>query len=435
MWRLLRVISAFQLWFSDGEPINSTRGISHTSSRLIVDTQGFLDMTELSLLKFTALDVNGLLLVLHIPPFNTSISQSSHLAELFLTIKEDNEFVLKLTQSTTVKQGTSNGNWTRPTTTVTGKLKPFPNISAIDAAFFKSMINAKYVPYQSLPDVPGKTTGEIKALGQRLFPFTPYNFELAMSVYDWTTPSFVRLVYLKIFQYTSIEHDPFPLDLHSIAQKIYATNWSIYNPHDPDFMNSFMMSPASSLQGVRAQLTVVAPNLHKFSDVQNRLLSAAMQAMPRVSSLTHAQLFSGQLDIHELNLDNFGIEFFECPLNTGPVGKTLIQDLSIALASYISVGKTVTTKMVWSFTDTMTDALKYSNGIVLVVKHPMDSVVWDTVSYITPLSDDPTKTEYAFPPGSQFKILHIDTITHQGKQVVVIKLQPLHNNNLNITTF
>ncbi|KAI4162393.1 MAG: hypothetical protein LQ342_003959 [Letrouitia transgressa] len=287
------------------------------------------------------------------------------------------------------------------------------------------MIKAKYVPYQALPDVPGKTPDEIQAIGQRLFPFTPYNFELAMSVYDWTTPSFVRLVYLKIFQYTSVKHTPFPLDLRSIAEKIYATNWGTYNPHDADFMNSFMMSPASSLRYVQAQLDVVAPMLHESSDAQNRLIAAAMQAMPRTSSFAHAQLFSGQMDIRELGFDYFGIEFLECPLNAGPIGQPLIQAFETALASYVSPGKTITTKMIWSFTDTMEDALHYSNGIVIVAKHLANSVVWNTASYITPLSDDPAKAEYTFPPGSKFKILSIDTITYQGKQIVVIELQPL----------
>ncbi|KAL9045470.1 MAG: hypothetical protein Q9214_001487 [Letrouitia sp. 1 TL-2023] len=425
MWRLLRAISSFQLWFSDGEPINSTRGISNTSSRLIVDTQGFLDLTDLNSLKFTALDANGLLLLVHGPPFNTPSSQSSYLAELFLTIVEDGGFQLSVTQPMAAKQDIIDANWTGPATTVTGKLKPFPDVSNTDADILKSVIKAKYVPYQALPDVPGKTADEIKALGQRLFPFTPHNFELAMSVYDWTTPSFVRLVYLKIFQYTSIKLIPSPLDLRSIAQRIYATNWSTYSPHNPDFMNSFMMLPASSLRDVQAQLDVVAPMLHESSDAQNRLIAAAMQAMPRASSFAHAQLFSGQMDIRELGFDYFGIEFLECPLNAGPVGQPLIQAFETALASYVSIGKIITTKMIWSFTDTVEDALHYSNGIVIVAKHLTDSVVWNTASYITPLSDDPTKVEYTFPPGSKFKILNIDTITYHGKKIVVIELQPL----------
>lgn len=105
MWRLLRVISSFQLWFSDGEPINSTRGIAKTSSRLIIDTQGFLDLTDVNYRKAEALDANGLLLLVHKSPFYTSSSQSPHLAELQLTIVEDGEFQLSLNQSTTSKQG------------------------------------------------------------------------------------------------------------------------------------------------------------------------------------------------------------------------------------------------------------------------------------------------------------------------------------------
>ena len=310
---------------------------------------------------------------------------------------------------------------------MTGKLKPLPDVAELDAAILNAMINAKYLPYQDIPDAPGKTVEQIKALGQRLFPFSPHSFELAMCLYDWTTASFARLVFLKIFQYTAIEETPFPLDQSSIAQMIFASSWGSYTPQNPAFMNSFMMIPASSVQDVQIQLKTVAPMLHVFSEVQNRLLSAAMQAMPRTSRFTHAQLFSGQMDIYQLHLDHFGIEFLECPLNAGPVDQPLIQAFATVMASYVSKDKTITTKMTWSFTDTMDDAIHYSNGIVLVANYPQGSLLWETASYITPLSDDPTKTEYTFAPGCQFKVLSVDTASYKDKQIVVIGIQPIHS--------
>ena len=311
---------------------------------------------------------------------------------------------------------------------VTGKLKPLPDVSFHDAAFLNAMIEAKYVPYQEEPnDVHGKAQEEIRALGQQLFPFSPYSFELAMSLYDWTTPSFTRLVYLKIFEYTGIDQDPSPLDETSLARMIYASNWGPYTARNPAFMNSFMMFPASSERDVQEQLKAVAPKLHELSDVQNRLLAAGMQAMPRTSVDAHTQLFSGQVDIHELGLDHFGIEFLECPLNAGSIDRLLTQSFETVLNSFVSPGKIITTKMVWSFTDTLEDAMHYSNGILLVVHHPRDSAVWNAASYITPLSIDPAKTEYTFPPRCQFEVLSTKTATYEGKQIVVIELSPTHD--------
>lgn len=137
------------------------------------------------------------------------------------------------------------------------------------------------MPYQNIPDAPGKTVEEITALGQRLFPFTPHSFQLAMCVYDWTTASFTRMVFLKIFEYTGVGQAPFPIDQRSIAQLIWASAWKPYKPSDADFMHSFMhsfmMAPAASLQAAETQLAAVAPELHRFSAAENRLLFAALQ--------------------------------------------------------------------------------------------------------------------------------------------------------------
>lgn len=287
------------------------------------------------------------------------------------------------------------------------------------------MIAEKYVPYQNIPEGAGKTVEELKALGERLFPFSHFSFQLAMRVYDWTTASFARLVFMKIFQYRGIEQTPFPIDQPSITQQIWMSKWGTYTPQDPYFMKSFMMKPASSQQDVQTQLENVATELHKFSDVQNRLLSAAMQALPRTSIMPKSQLFSGQMDIYQLGLEHFGIEFLECPLNKGPVSESLTFAFESATTSYVSQGKTITTKMVWSFTDSVKDAMHYSNGILLVANCPGDSWVWETAAYVTPLSDDPTKTEYTFMAGSQFEVQSVEhQVTIGGKEVVVITLQP-----------
>ncbi|KAI1820366.1 hypothetical protein F4861DRAFT_542998 [Xylaria intraflava] len=414
MWYLSRVTSISDVWFSDGKPVFDPRGGDGASYRLIVDKYGFLDLTEIPTPpSLFLLDANGVVLSGDYPGHGGIPLQPTGLS---LQVGDDGNFTLQIIEA---------GGILPPTPIISGKLKPLPNITAAEAAFIDEMIKKKYIPYQNIPDAPGKTVEEIKALGRQFFPFSPHSFELAMSVYDWTTASFARLVFLKVFEYTSIPQQPFPLDENSIAGQIWNSSWKTYKPQNADYMNSFMMQPAYSLENVKEQLSRVGSELHKLSTIENKVQSAAALSMPRTSTFLHPQLFSGQVDIYQMGLDRFGIEFLECPLNSGPVGEELIIPFASVLSTYVSSGRTITTKMTWSFTDSVKDALHYSNGILLVANCPRGSAVWDTASYVTPLSDDPKKWEYLFAPGSQFEVQSVDTAVLDGKSVVVITLDPL----------
>ena len=89
-------------------------------------------------------------------------------------------------------------------------------------------MDLKLVPYQNIPDAPGKTDAEIERLGQLFFPFTEHNKQLAFSVYDWTSASFMRIVMFRFFVYTGIEGDP--LDLDTIANVIWSSDWPPFTP-------------------------------------------------------------------------------------------------------------------------------------------------------------------------------------------------------------
>lgn len=407
MWQFQSIEnpSGAALWFSDGEPLEVPRGGKGVSSRLIVEGQGFLDVTD-----FQNGFPNGP--VMDMVNLNGQVFNYTPNPSVDLTLSLPGNGTFSATQ---VSKGI----------TLSGQLKPLPVISAADVNDFNQMIEDNYVPYQNIPDAPGKTTAQIAALGLQLFPFTPYSFQLAMAVYDWTTASFTRVVLMKIFEYTSIGSAPYSLDQASIAAAIWESNWGTYTPQNVDYMNSFMMVPANSLQNVQNQLAQVAPALQTFSDVENRLLCAAFQSLPRTSIVSEPQLFSGQVDISQLGTEHFGIEFLQCPLNDGPVGTPLQIPLEVALDTYIQVGQVITSKMVWSFGSSLEEAMQYQNGIVLTANPPNDAWVWDTVSYITALSDDPTKIEYTFAPGSSFEVLAVAQTTVQGKQVWSITLQPL----------
>jgi hypothetical protein len=328
------------------------------------------------------------------------------------------------------------------TSAVTGKLKPLPHISAADAAYFDKMIASNLVPYACDDGTPEKSQDEIHTLGQRLFPFSPYSFQLAMAIYDWTTASFARMVYVDIFRYTGL-HIPIPgtdgndgervttpIDHEGLTNAIWTSNWGPFTVQNAQFMASLLMQPAWSRLEVELQLLGVRDELVRAVEVEDRLLAAAMRSLPRTSTLARPRLFSGQLDMAHLDIESFGVEFVECPANQGPVCWPLRETLATALATYLAVGREVTTKVTWSFTDTLEGALHYSNGILLVLDSADDDAsppcVWESVSYVTPLSNDPNKIEYTAPPGSQFRVLSTEEATHSERKLLVITLQPIH---------
>ncbi|OTA04156.1 hypothetical protein A9Z42_0046930 [Trichoderma parareesei] len=427
MWQLVQILSASQLWFSDGNSIETIRGGRGISSRLIVDGQGFLDVTEVHTPGAMALDANGATLWLKRhgrsgdTPECPSLGSSSFPLSLSLGADNDGTFDLDFAQLP--------GPCYSASKQASGRLKPLPAISVEDAAVVSNMIDERLIPYQNITDAPSRPIEEIKVMGRQLFPFTPHYFELAMCLYDWTTASFARMVLFKIFQYTGISSGvasrPHPLDGESIALSIWQSNFSVYTPQNADYMREFMMEPADSLENLTAQLDAVMEQVYALNEIENRLLAAAMEALPRTSIMSKPRLFSGQVDMGQLGTERFGIEFLECPLNEGPVDVEMAIPLEDALTSYMAVGKTVTTKMAWSFTDNMADALHYSNGIVLVLDPPSEARVWDAVSFVTPLSDDPHKTEYVAAPGTKFEVRSVWYTVVLGRNVTMIGLEPV----------
>ncbi|KAJ0413111.1 hypothetical protein BJY00DRAFT_322509 [Aspergillus carlsbadensis] len=452
MWIITTVHSEATLWCSDGEPIlNVVRGGAGESSRLIVDGKGFLDITDLNVkaadpeseyilidddLNSTevqiassprAIDANGSKL------YQTNREEATDLPlPLHLEINPDNTtFTLSIISHTPTERSFGISVDTR---TVTGKLKALPEISAGDAAYFNSMIASNLVPFAPDEGALGKTQDEIRAIGQRLFPFSPYSFQLAMAIYDWTTASFARMVFIGMFRYSNLyiprkDREPVaPLDHEGLSNAIWTSNWGAFTAQNAPFMASFLMEPAWSRLGVELQLLDVRDDLVRAVEVEDRLLAAAMRSLPRTSTLARPRLYSGQLDMAHLDIENFGIEFVECPANDGPVCRPLRDTLRTALDTFLAVGSTVTTKVTWSFTDTLEGALHYSNGVLLLLDSCNDDAppcVWESVSYVTPLSNDPKKIEYTSPPGSRFRVLSTEEATYNKRHFLVITLQPI----------
>ena len=290
------------------------------------------------------------------------------------------------------------------------------------------MIRNSYIPYQNIPpSAGGKDKNTITRLGKRFFPFTTHSFELAICIYDWTTASFVRNVLFKIFEYTPQLEDLSstppslnPLDLESIAYQIYTSNWETYTPDNEAYMNSFMMEPAFSLHEVTTQLSKIASQVHRLSDIQNRIMSLAVSSLPRMSVYKRPIVYSGQPDMQQLSLDQFGIVFRESAVNSerGP----LRIDLDVFLTEYMSPGKTLTTKAFMSFTDEKSTAMGYSNGLLLVAHPPRGSAVWEGMSLVTPLAVD-GQIEYTFVPGTRFLVEGVHREEEAGREIVVVELR------------
>ncbi|KAL5640018.1 hypothetical protein ACGC1H_007351 [Rhizoctonia solani] len=407
MWNLYSIqgSAGSQLKFDDGKDLYDSRGGPGMSSRLIIEGQGFIDISDIQLPPETTpkfVDLN-----------NKSVSYNGLSTSIQLILPGDGTFKFSL----------------RGAQEVTGQLKPIPQVSLADTSSFLQMIDKKYVPYPNVPDIPGKTTEEIKALGARLFPFCRSNHQLAMAVYDWTTASFTRMVLMRIFAYTGIPQDSkaYRLDLKSIAKMIWESNWESYTPQNEDFMNSFMMKPAKSMAAVESQLKSVRPELQKFVDVQNRILAAAFTSMPRTTVQFAPQLFSGQPDIRQLGLSRFPIQFLECPLNNSVDDESLEMPFNQATEGFLKPGSFITTKMVWSFADSIDIAAHYHNGLILIANPPDDSVVWESAAFITPLSNDPKKNEYTFAPGTRFRVIRLFSgiLRSEVVQYIELVVEPL----------
>ena len=105
------------------------------------------------------------------------------------------------------------------------------------------------------------------------------------------------------------------------------------------------MQTANSQNDVDSQLKSIYRELRRFSDVENRLLTAAIHSLPRTCILSKPYLFSGQVDIYQMGMSRFGIEMLEFPGNAGPVSQALEVEFATAAASFLKPDSVITTKM------------------------------------------------------------------------------------------
>ncbi|MCZ6771640.1 MAG: hypothetical protein O7G83_06590 [Proteobacteria bacterium] len=288
-----------------------------------------------------------------------------------------------------------------------------------DIISVQNMEAAGIIPYRNVPNG-GKSKAQIQALADQYFPFDANNYEIALSVYDWTTADFFRMDLFNLYRYTALPS--FPLDNAQIAMGIWTADWGSYKPSNSDFMNSFMMTPASSMQDVEAQLSSVADRLGPLLQSLRGLTVASMKALPRISTIRYPALYSGQVSIQNLGKDAVAVYFEEYPGNAGPVGVPMGKPIAEALNGFMATGSTLTFKSFTSFTNDQAGAMHYSNGIMLSLT-PLAGATWgEQITYITPLSDEADKVEYTLLPGSQVTVTGHRVVPHNGTDITVIDL-------------
>lgn len=401
MWIIKKISSNIDnkngILFSDGCPLSKTRKGYGESYRLFIGTIGFVDFTciqtDTEKSKSFCLIINDYKYIY------------SELGELELTIIDNEKILVK-----------GNGN------EFTCNISMYPVIKSCDIAVFDWMFQNKYIPYQNIPDEPGKTTQEIRDLGKQFFPFSDNSFEMAMSLYDWTTADFTRIDFMNLFTYTGLKGNP--LDDDSVANSIWTANWPPYTPHNKDYMNSFLMKPADSIDDVQSQLNQKKEKLKECVSAESNIILASLKSMPRTSCIKIPNLYSGQVAISNLGSSHFATYFSEFPLNSNPDLLSLEMPLDKAISSFMGVGKDITLKSFMSFTDSYKDATHYSNGIVIIVSPPDGHHIWDSCAYITPLSDGPNKTEYLFEIGTSFRIEDIKIKSNVTEFYLKVNVKP-----------
>jgi hypothetical protein len=127
------------------------------------------------------------------------------------------------------------------------------------------------------------------------------------------------------------------------------------------------------------------------------------------------------VDVSNLGQNALATYFLEYPGNAGPPPAPMGEPLDQALAGFMAPGSVVTLKSFMSTTSSQTVAAQYANGILLEITQA-DGMLWDGCAYVTPLSNEATKDEYLFAPGTRFVMGQASQQTIGGKLLTVLPM-------------
>lgn len=402
MWTIvnldLSAVAGAQAFMSDGAPaVSVARGGAGSSVRLMVSGLGSLDITDLD-------EQGG-----GPQPWLLIVGQQAYW-------KGDNAALSIVVGPGGTCSVSGDGN------AFNVQLVPFPPVDERDLELFSQMATSGFLPYPDLPP-DGRPYGDVAQTAAAMFAYSPAAMDLGLSVYDWTTPDFFRMDVFNYYRYIALAGAP--LSDGDIINAIWTTNWPPYQPSDAQFMASMLMSPCYSELEVQVQYDRFSAELKILLDALKRITVAAVQSMPRTSILSIPALYSGQVDVSNLGAGAFATYFLEYPGNAGPPGTPMGMPLEQALETFLAPDQPVTLKSFLSTTDSEQDALRYSNGILLQLTPDPSRAVWTDCAYVTPLSNEATKTEYLFVPGSRFLMGKSWQETMGGKTITIISMQEL----------
>ncbi|GLO61970.1 hypothetical protein MACH09_24780 [Vibrio sp. MACH09] len=386
---------AVSYYVCDGFPLEKVRGGEkqegqESGQRLMINGLGYIDIEDISsqpdAMGELVLKLNGLSYRYH---EQANIQFEIELDGTFIATGQDNH--------------------------VSGKLHAIPAVTPEVLALFDEMMEHKIVPYQNPPSGTTKSIEQLQQLAEQYYPGDANGFNYAMCLYDWTSPSFIRMDAFNQFAYSGIAD--LPLDLDSMAKTIWQCCYTDCTARDADFMNMFMMKPATSEQDVRQQLGTVADQVQQYALAETTLQINALIRLPKVSSSEYPQLYRGGMAISGNTLDNFAPSLVEFAGNAGPTSEPLIYPFKDALGNMLQPGSIITLKTPWSFSNDLEGAKVWQRGVLVTCKPPEGYDVWPGGADITAFSLNPDTFEVNFPPNTRLEIESYEWITIQGKPV------------------
>jgi hypothetical protein len=402
MWTItsldLSALPGAGAFMSDGAPVVDTeRGGAGVSARLMITGLGSIDITDMG-----AQSAGPQAWLIVVANQDYWCSGNAAMA------------IVAAANGTLLVTGDGNG--------FDAQTAPFPIVAEGDLDLFSTMVSEGLVPYPELipPPPAGRPYADVAPVAADFFAYTPDAESFGLAVYDWTTADFFRMDVFNYYCYTAAPGQP--LDGADIVNAIWTSNWPPYQPGNPQFMGSMMMQPCTSQAQVQAQYDQVSDQLALLLGALKRVTVAALASMPRTSVVATPALYSGQVDVSNLGETALATYFLEYPGNAGPPPAPMGMPLATALSGFMAPGAEVTLKSFMSTTDSQQDALNYSNGILLQISPGGDFPVWTQCAYVTPLSNEATKTEYLFMPGARFVMGQSSQETIGGKSVTVIPM-------------
>ncbi|MEO0509242.1 MAG: hypothetical protein AAF065_05240 [Verrucomicrobiota bacterium] len=406
MWTLTSIsygsCAVDRFYNCDGKPLfNYTRGgLNSPKSRIMISGFGYIDILDNVTLNETKSEYEGLMIVVN----GLSICYEVE-ASISFVVNEDGSFALTVNDSP-----------------YSGSVHRLPKLEGKTVNAFDQMISKGIVPYlDPPPPCVQKTTKELQALAAANFPSDPLGFQKAMSLYDWTSASFIRQDLFNQLQYTSL--DGHPLDLKTMARVIWGCNYPGYTHEDANFMNMFGLTPPSNEASLYQSLQRIWPDLKPLAIAEMLIYTQAILDLPWPTVKEYPKLYRGAMSMSGgYNTSDFSPSMFEFPGNAGPIDQPLVQSLDDALKGILAPGSIITTKGPWSFSNDKAGAEVWQNGILVTLNPPQGATHWPGCADITTFSINPGTFEIDMPPPCRYHVDSYEWITIKEKPVCHITM-------------